>query len=128
MRIEVQSRTRQAGIDNVATVERRTRHLLDRLDDRIQRLEVQLVDLNGPKGGVDRQCRVSAKLVDGEVLHAEAASDLIPNAVDRAIRKLARRITDRQHRRIDSRRRRSRDGLRSSQTPNTGRPRGARFF
>lgn len=105
MRIEVLSRTTQAGIDNVATVERRTRHLLDRLDDRIQRLEVQLVDENGPKGGIDRRCRVSAKLVDGDVLHAEARSELIPNAVDRAIRKLVRRITDLRGREIDSRRR-----------------------
>lgn len=105
MRIEVLSRTRQAGIDNVATVEQRSRHLLDHLDGRIDRLEVQLIDLNGPKGGVDRECQVKAKLADGAVVVTKARAELIPQAVDAAIRKLVRRVTDLYERATDRRRR-----------------------
>lgn len=105
MRIEVLSRTHQAGIDNTATVTQRSRHLLDHLDERIERLDVQLIDLNGPKGGVDRECQVRAKLADGGVLVTRARAEMIPKAVDAAIRKLVRRVTDLYDRAIDRRRR-----------------------
>lgn len=109
MRIEVFSRTTQPGIDNRATVGERCRRLLDRFERRIDRLDVQIRDLNGPKGGVDRECQVRAALEDGAVLVTRARADLIPRAIDAALRKLVRRVRE-----LGSRQQRSRQPLTSA--------------
>jgi putative sigma-54 modulation protein len=45
-------------------------HILRKLDfalrrfaDRLDRVVVRLVDLNGPKGGIDKRCRIAARLM-----------------------------------------------------------------
>ena len=92
MQIHVLSKTTQAGIDNVDTVTRRAGTLLDRFRNRISALHVQLDDLNGPKGGIDRHCMLKARLVDGSEFIANARAALIPGAVDGALRRVARSI------------------------------------
>lgn len=92
MQIHVLSKTTQSGIDNVETVHRRASSLLDRFSHRITALHVQLDDLNGPKGGVDRHCSMKARLDDGSEFLAHARSAHIPSAVDSAMRRVARSI------------------------------------
>ena len=41
-----------------AHVERRARFALGRFADRVVRVKIQLADVNGPRGGVDKRCRV----------------------------------------------------------------------
>lgn len=43
-------------------VEARVRLLTTRHGHRITRIDVTLLDINGPKGGVDKRCRVRLKL------------------------------------------------------------------
>jgi ribosome-associated translation inhibitor RaiA len=105
MQIRVLSRTQQAGIDAEVTTRERARRLLDRFAARIGSIEVQLVDVNGPKGGVDRACEVRAELVDGTRLRTHARDSLIPRAIDAAIRRLVRVIAEHGKRRIAARRR-----------------------
>ena len=90
MRIEILSRSTQAGFDNQHLVEHHVGQRLDRFSDDIAGLRVSVVDLNGPKGGVDRDVRVEATLVDGGALRVHARAALIPAAVDRAMRRLSR--------------------------------------
>ena len=104
MQIDIVSRTARVGIDNRKTVGDRVRFLLDRFQLRIRRIEVRLVDENGPKGGVDRRCVARARLDDGTHVIAEAKANLVPIAIDRALRRIARRIVSLQRRRQSMRR------------------------
>lgn len=111
LRIDVLSRTEQAGIDNHATIQQRIRSQLDRFQNRLAALSFNLIDENGPKGGVDRRCQLRAELVDGRVLVTAARHSLLPAAVDLAIRRLARQLRDRNARSVKLRRVRARDSL-----------------
>jgi ribosome-associated translation inhibitor RaiA len=39
---------------------------------RVRRVTVRVADENGPRGGVDTRCSITADLVDGRSLHVEA--------------------------------------------------------
>lgn len=43
-----------------------------RFEHRLRHIKVRLVDVNGPRRGVDTRCSVSATLVDGGQLYVEA--------------------------------------------------------
>lgn len=105
MRIRVYSRSRQAGIDNELAVERRSAFILDRFAGLIRELQVRIVDDNGPKGGIDQTCEVGVQLDDGRVLRARARASLIPDAIDRALRRVAVALSRDRARRVTERRR-----------------------
>jgi putative sigma-54 modulation protein len=51
---------------------------LARFDHRIRDITASLTDLNGPKGGVDKQCRVVVRLRPrGKVTTEQSASDFV---------------------------------------------------
>lgn len=65
-------------------IERRLRFALSRFDGRIQKVLVFLQDQNGPRGGVDKVCRVLVKTLGcGAVVAAAVDSDWVV-AVDKA--------------------------------------------
>lgn len=74
--------------------ERRLRYALSSLGEPIQRVVVRLSDINGPRGGVDKRCRlqlVLAGLPDLVIEDTEADMYVaIDRASDRAGRTLAR--------------------------------------
>ena len=53
---------------------RRLSFALRRFQDRIRHISVRLVDVNGPKRGVDSRCSIVADLVDGQQLFVEATA------------------------------------------------------
>lgn len=77
-------------------IERRLQFGLGRFRRRIGRVVVRLSDLNGPRGGVDKRCRVSVELLRrGNVVVEETDSDLygaINRATDRAGNTVAREL------------------------------------
>lgn len=105
MRIRVLSRSQQAGIDNRQSVERRSFFILDRFAGMIRELRVHIADENGPKGGIDQRCEVGVELSDGRRLRAQARAGLIPDAIDRALRRIASALSRDHARRIAERRR-----------------------
>jgi len=58
--------------------------------DRIRRVTVSLVDVNGPKGGTDKVCRVSAGVSGLGVISVRAVGPDFYGAIRDAIRKAGR--------------------------------------
>ncbi len=79
-----------------AHAERCLEFALRRFGNRIDRVSVWLVDVNGPRGGVDKCCRIAVRLrPTGSVFVTEAAADgyaAIGRAAGRAGSAVARRI------------------------------------
>lgn len=54
-------------------IERRLRSALGRFAGRIERVLVRIADVNGPRGGVDKRCRLTIALVPRGVVRLEDA-------------------------------------------------------
>lgn len=65
-------------------VERRLRFALTRFSGRIGRVSVFLADQNGPRGGIDKTCRIVVRLRAGGDVVAEVSDVDWEVAVDRA--------------------------------------------
>jgi len=73
-------------------VERRLDRAMSRFRGRITSLTVQLSDVNGPRGGVDKVCLITAVVPGvGEIAAGEKA-DSLSAATDLAARRLKTRI------------------------------------
>ncbi len=70
-------------------VERRLRFSLGRFASRLGRVTVRISDVNGPRGGIDKVCRISAKLADtGQVVVQETADTNLYAAIDHATERI----------------------------------------
>ncbi len=87
-----------------ARLEKRIDSILSRFSDRVRSVQVRLEDENGPKGGVDHRCQIEAHLTYGPTMIVEARDVDAPTALDRAARRLLRKIRRDLERRIDARR------------------------
>jgi len=58
---------REYALHRLSFAVRRFRH-------RVKRVTVRLVDVNGPRGGLDSRCSISVDLVDGRPLFVEATA------------------------------------------------------
>jgi len=77
----------------LAHVERRLRFALGRFEQKIRQIAVQVTDLNGPRGGFDKQCRFTVTLSpSGKVIVGAIDADL-HTAIDRAADRLERSVT-----------------------------------
>ena len=84
-------------------VERALLFALGRFAERIQRIRVSIADVNGPRGGSDKRCRVQVYLGRlGEVL-AEDTDERIATAVDHASERAGRATRRVIERKIDGR-------------------------
>lgn len=89
-------------------IDRRLRFALARFGDRVERVVVFLKDLNGPKGGVDKVCRILVKVRGcGVAVAAVIDSDWVA-AVDRATTRIGHNVS----RDLDRLRRRQGDSVR----------------
>ena len=77
-------------------IERRLRFALGRFAARIDRLTVRLSDVNGPRGGVDKRCRIAVALVPRGMVMVEGSGDdpfaLVSDAAKRARRSVQRAL------------------------------------
>lgn len=93
MKIEMRESSVEISGPLAEHVERQLEPVRRRLADRVDRVVVRLVDLNGPKGGDDKRCRVTATLrapvgtLIGEAVDADAYV-----AVRQAVARLEARI------------------------------------
>jgi len=84
--------------------ERRVRFVLRRLGWLVPRAEVQMSDVNGPRGGIDKRCQVELRTDGaGSVVVTSVAGDW-RTALDNALARAARFLMRMWRRRNDSRR------------------------
>ncbi len=96
MRIEVRTRN-LAGAEGLRQhAGRRLRFALGRFDTVVERVRVRLEDINGPRGGVDKRCRIVVNLkAAGEVVVEDtdaSAQALLDRSAERVGRMVQRRI------------------------------------
>lgn len=84
---------------------RRLRFGLTRHSDRIKRVVVRLGDQNGPRGGIDKFCRICVYLADAPMaVVVEVGTDLIA-VIDRTADRVSRTVVRRLNRTRDTARR-----------------------
>lgn len=88
----------------VTHIERRLQFALSRFSGRIQRVQVILEDQNGPRGGLDKSCRIVVRLNEGGDVVAEVADVNWEIAVDRATTRVGHTVARRLARRRANRR------------------------
>ena len=81
--------------------ERRILFALSRYDSRVERVEVVFEDENGPRGGIDKSCRVAVSMARGADVVVTNRDDqiarCISRAAERAGRAVARTVARSQH-------------------------------
>jgi ribosome-associated translation inhibitor RaiA len=93
MRLHIRSRKLTITRELNELIEERLTRAVNRFEERIQRICVVIVDVNGPKGGVDKALRVSVRLSGGaKVLLTAFGSDL-PLMVDKTAARMKLRVS-----------------------------------
>ncbi|WP_243383887.1 HPF/RaiA family ribosome-associated protein [Geothrix alkalitolerans] len=92
MRIEVRSSGFTTSEALRAHLERRLGSAIARRADGILRLVVRMRDENGPRGGLDKRCRIEFELRGGPRQVVEAVAGDFYAAVDAASRRLGRAV------------------------------------
>jgi len=88
MQLEISSQGLEIDQELRGSIERRFRFVLGRFGTRIGRVMVYLADVNGPRGGLDKRCRIVVRLLRaGQVFVEDTDSDL-GAVVDRATDRL----------------------------------------
>jgi putative sigma-54 modulation protein len=72
--------------------ERRFRFALRRFSHHVRRLRIYVADVNGPRGGVDKQCRILLDVAPSGSLVLEETDVRLHEAMDRAADRLRRCI------------------------------------
>ena len=92
MHIHIKGQNQCAASAVIERIERRLCFALSRFADRISRVTVRITDISGPRGGVDKQCRIAVKFrPGGEVVIKDTASDL-ETAIDRGADRVRRAV------------------------------------
>lgn len=73
-------------------IERRLRFVLGRFGRKIAHVSIRFADVNGPRGGVDKLCRVEARIWGRLPLAAEALSADLRAAANRAVDRIGRAV------------------------------------
>ena len=76
-------------------IRRRFTFALDRLKGSIRGIELRLVDTNGPKGGLDKQCSVLVGFNEGEPIRIETRDRDAYQAIDSIAKKLKETLSRR---------------------------------
>lgn len=106
MQIVIQARGFDLSAGLREHVERRLHFALDWAQYHVSRVVVSLSDINGPRGGEDKRCRIRVAMVGApELAIDDTERDLyvaIDRAVDRVGRTLSRRLARQREYRHDS--------------------------
>lgn len=105
MQISVNSTIRRLNSRTREAIRRSLQDTLDRLSSRISRVTVSVIDENGPRGGVDKVCRVNLVMEGFGGVTATGKSEQVMVAVAEAARRARRKVRDKLKRRIDRRQR-----------------------
>jgi putative sigma-54 modulation protein len=82
----------------------RVEHALATVRDHVRKVMVYLTDLNGPRGGADKLCRVAVTLDTGRPVVVVTSGESVTGVVDGAADKAGEVVHEELHRRSDRRR------------------------
>ena len=88
MRLEIRFLNLDSSPALRAHVERRLGFALRRFGDRVRSVTVRLADLNGPRGGVDKECRIVMQTRGGGRVLARARRSDLYDAASEAVGRL----------------------------------------
>ena len=71
MNLEIRGEKYAVSEELQTHIERRLRFALGRFDGRIGRVTVRISDVNGPRGGIDKRCRIEVSLIPRGVVRVE---------------------------------------------------------
>jgi hypothetical protein len=96
MKVLINDKQKLLSAEAIEQTESRLAAAFSKFGFRISRIEVSVSDINGPRGGVDKECRLVAKTNKmGDVIATvtdESLTKSIRRAIARAERGVARRI------------------------------------
>ncbi|MCU0683579.1 MAG: HPF/RaiA family ribosome-associated protein [Polyangiaceae bacterium] len=92
--MHVQVRLRGLDVPDVVreAIGRRIHFALGRFGGRLRSAVAFVVDENGPRGGIDKRCRVELRLRDGGSLIVERSGDRVLATVDETLDRTARAL------------------------------------
>ena len=100
MIFETNNKQAQIGEKALNEVKRLLKFSLSRFEGAVTRVKIRFFDVNGPKGGIDKRCRISAKLRAGEQVvvsgEGEHYIEALGNCLERLVRSIRRKIGKRQ--------------------------------
>lgn len=95
MRIDIHS-SKFALTDSLRShIERRVQFALSWAYHKLPHIHLRLDDVNGPKGGLDKVCRIQIPVAGGKPVVIEETQTDMYTAIDRAIERAARTISRR---------------------------------
>jgi ribosomal subunit interface protein len=95
-RMQISIRTRDIELTDALRdqIERRLKFALDAFQDHVQDALVYLMDLNGPKGGVDKLAQITIRVPGVGELAVRETGTTMPAALNRATRRLKYRLSE----------------------------------
>ncbi len=92
MRVSVREKRIRVGSELRGEVEHRVYSALGRFADVIRKVEVRLADVNGPRGGIDKNARIVVRLKPAGEVFAEATDVTVIAAIDRTCYRVKRLV------------------------------------
>lgn len=109
MQVQIESSHLGEPNGSRAALEQRVRYVFRRMHYKVQQIRVRLHDINGPRGGVDKQCRLTLNLDGHGILVVTAQAHSGSLALDSALKRASQSLV-----RLWQRRRRPIRGLSGS--------------
>jgi hypothetical protein len=92
MRVEIRRGDLEVDAKTQERVERRVHFAFSRFAPRVERVRVRLYDVNGPRGGVDKVCQVTATVTPWGGANVAEADPVLEAAIDRAVNRAGRAV------------------------------------
>ena len=101
MILEINNKQGEIDEDVATEAKRLVQFSLNRFEGVVSQVKVRFFDVNGPKGGIDKRCRISTKLsTTGQVIVSGKGGNYIEafsNCLEKLIRSVRRKVEKRRH-------------------------------
>lgn len=95
MKVQVKARHFALTKELKQYVKRRLQFALGSQSEQVKRVEVMLSDINGPKGGEDKSCKILLKIKGQEDVVVDDVQSHLYSAIDRAAGRASRTVSKR---------------------------------
>ena len=93
MELEISSQNMNVDAETESQVERRMEFALKQFNSWITRVQVHLEDVNGPRRGIDKKCRILVNIKGGKTIKIEDLDADLIAAVNRAADRLGQVVS-----------------------------------